>query len=164
MTQEIFKDIKGYDDCYKVSNLGNVVSYKKNEPKIMSKIPDKDGYHRANIRNNGKMVTVKVHRLMMFAFKGDLYFPGAQVNHIDGDKTNNNLSNLEWVTPKRNSIHAFEIGLRKKGVSPANTKIVLDTQTGIFYNSICDAARAHNLKFTCLHNRMTKGKSQIIYV
>jgi len=71
----------------------------------------RNGYLYCNIRVNRKPRTVKPHRLVMELFKGiDVDRP--EVNHIDGNKRNNQLSNLEWVTSSENKLHALRLGLK----------------------------------------------------
>jgi len=101
---EIWKNIKGYEGIYKVSQLGNVVRiYKTRVPRLLKPIKHSGGYRRLKLRNNGNDKDVYIHRLVAEAFlkhnKGDV------VNHIDGDKTNNNVTNLEWVTQRENVSH-----------------------------------------------------------
>lgn len=76
----------------------------------------KNGYKMAHFTANRKQWLKYVHRLVALAF-----IPNPEnkpfVNHIDGDKTNNNVSNLEWVTPKENSLHAYRTGLNSDAVA-----------------------------------------------
>lgn len=70
-----------------------------------------NGYITINSKLNKKTITVSLHRLMWIVYKGDAPFP-LVINHIDGNKLNNKLSNLELVTKSRNKKHAYEIGLQ----------------------------------------------------
>ena len=99
--EEIWKDIKGYEGLYQISNLGNVKTFNyrgKNKVKLLKHSLDKDGYHRVTLYDKDKNIKrFAVHRLVCLAFLENPYnYP--IVNHIDEDKDNNNLSNLEWCT------------------------------------------------------------------
>ena len=108
--QEIWKDIVGYEGLYQVSNIGRVKSIKRD--KILKEQLNERGYLRVSLSKNGKHKTWRVHRLVMITFIG--YVEGKdQVNHIDGDKTNNRLDNLEYVTPKENTNRAWKKGIAK---------------------------------------------------
>lgn len=99
---EIFKDIKGYEGMYKVTSWGNILSLKTN--KLMKFETTKKGYQRVTLVKNGKRKHFKVHRLVAMAFldnKDNL----PQVNHMDGDKKNNHITNLEFVTNIDNQLH-----------------------------------------------------------
>ena len=127
---EIWRDIPGYENSYQVSNLGQVRSLNREIQDhggvnfvhgiILKQWKDKKGYHRVELR--GK--SFAVHRLVLFAFIGD-YSRILQVNHKDGNKGNNFIENLEWVTAKQNSQHAEKNGLRKhpSGENVHNAKI-----------------------------------------
>jgi hypothetical protein len=73
----------------------------------------KDGYRDVNIQVNNKVYYVKEHRLIWSYFNGDIP-EGMTINHIDGNKTNNSLDNLELVTPEENNEHAFQTGLNSR--------------------------------------------------
>lgn len=107
---EIWLKIKnddGDDSRYEVSNEGRVRNVKTGRV-INGRLNKKnEGYRRVNI--NGK--DEYVHRLVAKTFY-DCDRPNLQVNHIDGNKTNNALSNLEWVTRKENTNRAFDPGAR----------------------------------------------------
>ena len=118
--EEVWKDVVGYEGYYQVSNLGNVKSvdrYVSNNSKqmlvkgrLMNLKQDKKGYLRVNLSKNNHVTFTPVHRLVAMAFIPNLENK-PQVNHIDGVKTNNNVSNLEWVTNLENMQHAVRSGL-----------------------------------------------------
>lgn len=97
--EEIYKDIKGYEGKYQVSNLGNVKSCKKN--KLLSIYKQDDGYVRVSLWKNNKGKTYYVHRLVAMAFIDN---PNKlpEVNHKDENKNNNYVGNLEWCTSQYN--------------------------------------------------------------
>ena len=114
---EVWKPVKGYENSYEVSNLGNVRSVDRiveqkakcgstakhlYKGKLLSPVHQADGYLTVNL--SGKVIGV--HRVVALTFlpnsDGKPY-----VNHIDGIKTNNRLDNLEWCTPQENTKHAF---------------------------------------------------------
>ena len=122
MEVEIWRDICGYTGKYQISNLGNVRSLDRFDSlnrfksgSIRKISTEKDGYSYITlIGDNSKSKSFFIHRLVAMSFE----IPGfdkIQINHIDGDKSNNKISNLEWVTASENSIHALKLGLRKSG-------------------------------------------------
>ena len=120
--KEIWKDIIGYDGFYKVSNIGNIKSLKRN--KVLKTCNKSDGYERVVLCVNYVMKTFLVHRLVAIAFIGNPK-EKLEVNHIDGIKTNNNTSNLEWCTRTENLQHAWDNGLfiAKRGEEHNVTKV-----------------------------------------
>ncbi len=112
---EEWKDIKGFEG-YQISNYGRVKSlnYRRcGNTKLLKKIINnfKDNYHVVNLSKNGKHVLSRVHRLVATAFIPN---PNNKpyVNHLDGCKTNNHISNLEWCTSSENAQHAYNAGLK----------------------------------------------------
>lgn len=97
------KDIKGYEGLYQVSNLGRVKRVKTDRILKGGK-NNTGGYLRVDLSKNNTVSPQRVHRLVAEAF---ILNPEnkPQVNHIDEDKTNNKVSNLEWMTAKENSNH-----------------------------------------------------------
>ena len=132
--KEVWKTIEDFPS-YEVSNLGRVRN--KKTSKLLTLIPDKDGYLRVHL-NNDKNVK-RVHRLVAQAFIPNKTNKD-QVNHKDGDKTNNAVDNLEWCTSKENNDHALKTGLRNQ------TKSVRIIETGEVFDSILDCAKAIDAK------------------
>lgn len=114
---EIWRPVVGYEGIYEVSNLGNVRRLKIIDKKIIynpvNQVYSKGWqYNSVHLHTTNKKVTKLVHRLVAETFLVNLENK-PEVNHIDGDKLNNKLSNLEWVTKSENCLHAQKIGLRK---------------------------------------------------
>lgn len=114
---EIWKDIKGQEGRYLISNIGRVKTFvqacKSNKDGILKNGVDTGGYFIIKLYTNGKGTTTKIHRLVAETFiENPNNLP--QVNHKDGNKQNNNVDNLEWCTPLENAKHSWDIGLSKK--------------------------------------------------
>ena len=114
MTEE-WRDINGLEGKYKISNFGNVLSlhyHRTGRSKVLIQVPTKQGYLRVLI---GKRLRL-VHRLVAEAFLENEDGKPC-VNHKDGNKANNRAENLEWVTHKENSKHAYNNGLLTSEIS-----------------------------------------------
>ena len=118
MENEIWKDVIGYEGLYQVSNLGNVKrvgSFRGVNKKYLNNynlIPmdNGKGYLRIKLTKNNKSKRVMLHRIIAEAFvPNKLNKP--VVNHINGNKKDNSLINLEWCTQSENCLHAVKIGI-----------------------------------------------------
>lgn len=109
MSKEIWKDIEGYEGLYQVSNLGRVKSNLR-KGRILKPSTTHDGYYNLTLSKNGQLKTYRVHRLVCSAFISNP-LNKSEVNHIDGNKKNNSIENLEWCTRSENAKHAHKTGL-----------------------------------------------------
>lgn len=105
---EIWKDIKGYEGLYQVSNLGRV----RSKTKLLHLNTNTYGYKHVTLSKGNVKKTILVHRLVASSFiENPIGLP--QINHKDGDKSNNTVGNLEWVTQGENNRHAIKTNLRR---------------------------------------------------
>lgn len=112
---EIWKDVKDFEGLYQISNTGKVRSLKRNNTngKILKSAFNYKGYEVVYFSKNNKKYVRKIHRLVAESFIPNLNHK-EQVNHIDGNKANNNVDNLEWCTCRENIIHAYRNNLFEK--------------------------------------------------
>lgn len=110
--------IEGYNNDYFVSDEGDIYSCKYNQQSQLKPRMNKRGYLYVNLCKNGKSKSVMIHRLVAKYFLPD-FNETLQVNHKDGIKTNNNISNLEMVTQTENMKHAV---INKLLVNPKGEK------------------------------------------
>lgn len=115
---EVWKEIEMYNRKYEVSNLGRVRTVYQElkrsdgvkyiiKPKLLKQRLNKDGYPTVTLGFHSKRTRVKVHRLVAIAFIPNP-LNKKEVNHIDFDRTNNKVENLEWTTHKENIRHSIE--------------------------------------------------------
>lgn len=166
MIKEIWRDVKGYEGLYKVSNLGRVSSCERSfnilnrwgfsvnitvKEKIL-KQGCSGRYPRVALSKEGMPKYYSVHRLVAISFiENEKGLP--MVNHKNGNREDNCVENLEWCTASENVIHAFDTGLIDKkncgkhliGRMPQTTRPTLDLMTGIFYESVKAAETAYNI-------------------
>lgn len=171
---EEWRPIAGYEGEYEVSNYGRVrscgfIQTAANgrrilmRPRLLTQQMTKDGYFRVEISKQGKQKRFAVHRLV-----ADAFIPNPdskpQVNHIDSNRGNNRVENLEWVTSSENTIHGYRYGF----FNPDPTKMInarkrpVIRSDGSVFPSIADAARAEGLTSSGLswhikHETKTKG-------
>jgi hypothetical protein len=136
---EVWKSIEGYETLYEVSNLGNVKSLNRQvlgkltsstrsvKERILKPKTSKYGYLEVSLHKEGKLSTKRVNRLVAIAFITNVNnYP--QVNHIDGDKLNNKIDNLEWVSNSMNQIHAHKTGLKRSLKGENSNRAILTNE------------------------------------
>lgn len=126
--REVFEDLKGYEESYQISENGRIFSKRRlvgnklyyGRELYQGLTPD--GYLKVKLCKEGKMTSIAVHRLVAIQF-----IPNPdnlpQVNHIDGNKLNNHVSNLEWCTKEENGNHAKVTGLMQHGEARPSSKL-----------------------------------------
>lgn len=172
--KEVWKDITEYEGYYQVSNLGRVrgvdryVGYKNGlkrlyKGKILKLRSNKYGYMYIKLNKYGNSKNAILHRLVATAFIENKDGLG-QVNHIDGNKSNNNVSNLEWCDHSHNQKHAYRTGLNipRKGEELVYTKLteieVLEIRklyefTNITQNKIADRYKVSHQLISLIVNK-----------
>lgn len=158
---EEWRDVAEYEGFYQVSNTGKVRSVEHYdrfgrlyEQVELTPHVSRNGYLTLCLKAGGKRKMVLVHRLVACAF-----IPNpdnlSDVNHMDGDKTNNNINNLEWCTHSYNQYHAYANGLnhgsRKLGIDIVRSD-------GVIYHSYRDAAFANHTTHPTIKKRCKDGK------
>lgn len=149
------KNIKGFED-YLITEDGNVYSKKYGKIRLLKQQYHRKGYKVVTLSKKNIKKTVKIHRLVAEAYLQN-NLNKEQVNHIDGNKENNHVNNLEWVTQSENQLHAHKSGLMNSKIQKTKeifSKQVVDMETGIFYNSLKDACQLMNIKYKSEFARM----------
>jgi hypothetical protein len=170
MVETIWADVVGYEGIYEVSNNGLVrtktgkTTVRKDgtirtwQQRVLKQRVDDENFHRVNLWKDGKPKTFLVHRLVAEAFipmvDGKDY-----VNHKDGDRYNNNVSNLEWCNHEENNNHAFDNNL----INTGHCIKLVDIESGkeFTFRSKSKASEflGRNQKF--ISNSLNKGKNEV---
>lgn len=164
---EIWKDVVGYEGRYQVSNLGRIKritritkwisingkeAYRLDKEKIFSLEVGKTGYPIIRLHKNGHKRRVTVHRLVAQAF-----IPNPQnkpcINHKDGNRTNNNINNLEWCTYSENNLHEWRC-LKKKAYNALKVKRI---DTGQIFDTLTEAAKSIGASKTNLSGALKRN-------
>nr|DAX57568.1 MAG TPA: homing endonuclease [Crassvirales sp.] len=163
--KELWKPLLEYKGI-EVSSIGRIrkAANKSRKERILTEFPkDRDGYYRCSVqRLDGTWTSQPVHRLVAKAF-----IPRTKnrdiVNHIDGNRTNNRIENLEWVTPKENVIHSFKFGSRKICKQVPKKTILTDFQVNQIGKlrelyTVNQIAKLFNIEYQSLKNIIHKKK------
>ncbi len=146
---EIWKEVPDFNGKYLASSCGRIKNmqpmksdrYHHDSPYIVGISTTKRGYKRVVIRYLGEKITLSIHRMVAKAF-----IPNpdnkSDVNHIDGNPSNNNLDNLEWCTSSENKLHSLKIGTSK----PTSSKKVINIKNGRIFDSIKEAAESIGMR------------------
>jgi len=149
---EEWRDVIGYEGDYQVSNYGrfrtlprminhSATGYNFRKGVIHEYRPDGDTHIQVQLWRDGRFKQFELHRLI-----AEVFIPNPenkpQINHIDGNKRNNVISNLEWCTPQENTLHALRTGLASGDGRPKPVRCIT---TGVVYSSIAEAARCCNI-------------------
>lgn len=159
--QEIWKEVADYNGLYQVSNMGNV----RRSGKVHKARTNRDGYIEIKLSLNGEKKNHSIHRLVAIAF-----IPNPEnkstVNHKDGNKQNNIVTNIEWMTRSENMLHAYRV-LRIK--NPMEGKLGDDNSLSMHfqikypngkivrYGSSHEFARETGFDRTSIRNARKKG-------
>lgn len=172
--KERWKDIRGYEGLYQISNNGEVkslgrqitlfgkgpksrVMYRKD--RILKNGIDNAGYKYVNLAKNGVNKTVSIHRLVAEAFLSNK--KGLRdVNHKNGDKLDNRVCNLEWTTHSDNIKHSYDV-LKRNRERQALRRKVMCQESGRIFRSIKEAATYCNVSTTTI-TACIKGKKRSI--
>ena len=161
MEIEEWRDVKGYEGMYLISNYGNVVSldrkvkskngYRNSKGRSITVRKNNFGYLDTRLYKNGTKKSAFIHRIVAEAF-----LPNPEnkpvVNHKNGIKSDNRLCNLEWCTSSENKIHAIQTGLSKN--PKMSSREVIDTCTGEAFPSISKAAKANQIPYGSCKNML----------
>ena len=163
---EIWKDIQGYEGLYKVSSLGRIQSNHSNKKgegwQFLDGSVDLKGYRRVSLYKNNNEISKKIHRLVL-----EVFLPNPEnkkeVNHINGNKLDKRLENLEWATLQENMAHAFKnklipvMGGERNGQAKIKETDVIKIRSlydsGTHYKQI---AKMFNLSNCHIHKIVTK--------
>lgn len=170
------KDIPGYEGRYQIDESGNVYSLSRDvvcskgilrKRKLLKLRQHKNhkGYQMVSLYDSNQLKKgYSVHRLVAITYIPNVEIL-AQINHKDGDKQNNHVSNLEWISNTDNIRHSFKFLGRKAPTGSVNgmARSVIDLRTGIYYGTFKEAAQARDVNVSTLRNYIKKGINEIVY-
>lgn len=172
MQKEIWKPIKNYEGLYEVSNFGRVKSLSKKrtggrynclmvyKERILKPGENAQGYLKLDLCKNGTVKTHRVNRLVLAAFAGESFL---ECNHVDGDKKNNHIENLEYCSCSENHKHAYKIGLmdrrgEKHHLAKINNAIVKNIRANKFRLTVQEFSLLYEISISAVWN-IIKRKS-----
>jgi hypothetical protein len=164
MQSEIWKDIPNYEGYYMASNKGkiksmlfqnNVLNKKYPREKILKPKTTKDCCKRVDLWKNGQHKTFLVHRLIATTFLENLIDTNMTVNHKDGNRLNNNLENLEWVSIAENIKLAFKFNQYSSTMPVA----IINKNTGKIktFSSLSEGSKFIGENYRYLSENINKG-------
>lgn len=159
MIEEQWLDISGYEGLYQISNFGRVKSFYFKNPRILK--PHKvKGYSNVELYKNKKKKQFYIHRLVMENFCPIENMNVLDVNHKDEDKSNNHISNLEWMTHKDNlnyGSRAEKARMKMQGKNSSRSKKVRCIEKDVIYEALREAERQLGIPTTNI-SKACKGK------
>lgn len=175
---EVWRDITNYEDTYQISNLGNVrskdrvVLYIDKRKRIfpgqtMKLNIDTKGYYKVNLRKNNKFKSLRIHKLVAEHFLKKEIGKNI-VNHKDGNKLNNCVDNLEFVTISENTIHAIRV-LKKdftNGGKHSKKPIISIQKNNIyrFFDSVGSASKFFDLSRRTIGRKMNNPSDELYFI
>ena len=151
---EQFKPIVGFENIYVINLDGTIKNINNNSTNTLTTRVDRAGYKTVRLSKNGKTHTKYIHRLIATSFIPNPYNK-PEVNHKDGNKLNNAVANLEWVTHAENVQHAY-----KNQLIPINAhyKKVIDCTTWKTYKSVKEASEKKQLPYSTVKNFLNANR------
>ena len=158
-SSEQWRMIDGSCGLYSVSSKGRIRSHFKGRDRTLSPCKDTKGYLQFAMSLPGKKrVRMKVHQAVALTFLGPRP-TGAQINHISGDKKDNSVKNLEYISCRQNILHAWENGLRRAeqvqgehhGMAKLRQENVREIRADNCRTSISDLAKRFGVTPQCIH-------------
>lgn len=122
---EIWKPVVGYEGMYEVSNLGNVRSFQKGMNRMLKPCRGRENYLRVSLYKNGKQKSCSVHRMVLTAFVGPVP-KGLECGHLNGNRDDNRLENLAYITREENAQHKISHGTQAHGERHGMAKLTED--------------------------------------
>lgn len=153
---EIWQDIKNFPD-YQISNQGRVKSFKQDKNGKILKPKISYGYYSVDLRREGATYNHLVHRLVLSTFSPIEGWELLTVNHKDGDKSNNFLENLEWMSPSENTFHARAV--LRSGNATQKVHIIKLNGEEEWYNSVTEAAKGLGVAKATISRWVNKQRS-----
>lgn len=161
--KKFLSEIKGYEECdnYIIYDTGEIYSMYVN--RFLKLSIDSNGYQYIDLRGmNTPIKNPKIHRLVMLAFSKEKQ--KEQINHVDGNKLNNDIKNLEWCTNKENRIHAINNNLKDEVMYGIAQYDLNNNLINVF--ETCEKALEHlgkDIKYSGNIGRVIRGKRKTAY-
>lgn len=159
LPNESWIDVNGFKGLFQLSNYGRIKSlhrivkngsgYRRKSEKIVLSAPNKKGYYRKNFIKDNKRITFYISRIVALHFSNNINNK-SEVNHIDGNKNNNHISNLEWVTRIENITHALRTGLRK--IKQVNQTDPISQKVIRIFSNTHEVSKYLNIKYDWAKN------------